>query len=212
MSKSQVIITGFDPVGPFAGLLLPFQFLKRQNETRFKQEWHLTITQYLQLMREFVGPRQQRGSIQMGAAGSMSVVGGVFGLVVVNAHAFESLATSGTALSGVEFQTNGEMYETQDPGADVQQDGEWWSAEPITGIGNINEVRALSSGKVGTWSNAAASDDAWITINSAREWNVTKGAPVGSKSASATFEVGPDGVESADDSATISCLADFDDS
>jgi hypothetical protein len=43
---SRTIITGFDPAGPIAGMLLPPAFIKRQKETRFKQEWRMSLQQY----------------------------------------------------------------------------------------------------------------------------------------------------------------------
>lgn len=198
--SSQVIITGFDPEGPFANLLLPKRFRDYQRGTRFKQAWKLTAAQYMRMLK---GPRRQRGIIMAtpvyGAAAPS-------GFVVVNTHSF-SATTNGPCTSGVRFDQNGEMYEIDSVTGNVQQNGEWWSDEPETDIGDDYEVRALSAGKTGTWSNAAAADDVWITMNVAqRLWDVD--APTDTnKLCTATFEVGPDGVESADDSAAITCNA-----
>ncbi len=199
MSKSQLIITGFDPAGPFAGLLLPPRFRKRQSETRFKQEWRLTLEQYYTLMREFVGPKRQRGSIQMGAAGAMAAggSGAPSGSVVLTNHTdsyFGIQPDTGTA--GFSFLNNGELRRI----VDANPSGEWWSDEPETSIGNSYEVRALSAGKSGTWTNSGAADNIWTTMTATRTWSITSS---GFKNTSAVFEVGLDGAESALDSATL---------
>jgi hypothetical protein len=213
---SQLIITGFDPNGPFGGLILPPSMRKRQRETRFVQEWKLTMQQYVALMNPFKGPRRQRGNFAMFPAGTTAGKHVVpAGNVVLNAHTgagqFEDTTPSGTAGCAASFETDGTLWERNDIEIDVEQSGEWWDNEPVTGVGDFYEVRALSTGKTGTWSSQAASDDTWITITSTRQWKVTKGSPNGSKTTTATFEVGPDGVESADDSAAITCRAEYND-
>ena len=205
--SSQTIITGFDPKGPFAGMILPPAFRKRQKETRFKQEWRLTIAQYLALMRVFKGPRKQRGSFYAGVIATSPKPSGVAS-VVLNAHFFNSDGFSGTITSGVEFQNDGELYEIDSEFGNVQQNGEWWSNEPQASIGNSYEARHLSSGKTGTYSSEAAAANVWITLTSNRQWNVQRSAS-GTKSCTATFEVGLDGVESALDSAIITVAANF---
>ncbi len=197
---NQVIVTSFDPEGPFASLLIPPALRRRQRDTRFKQEWKLTVAQYMRMLK---GPKRQRGII---IATQAFADAPPVGFVVVNTHNFTA-TTNGPCTSGVRFDNNGEMYEIDSVSGNVQQDGEWWSEEPETSIGNSYEVRALSAGKVGTWSSSAAADNVWITMDGAqRIWDVD--APTDTnKLASATFEVGPDGVESADDSAAIQCNA-----
>lgn len=212
MAKSRIQIVGFDPSGPFAGLLLPRRLVQRQKETRFRQEWRLTLRQYVALMREFVGPARQRGSIILASFGSTSGGGVPAGNVVLSTHFFDAFAPLGTALSGVQFQNDGDLLERQDPGVDAVSAGEWWDNQPVSGVGDFFDVRALSSGKVGTWSVAAASDNIWTAITSNREWNVQRGAPTGVKTTTATFEVGPTGEATADDAAAITCSAEFDNS
>ena len=195
MNKSQTIITGFDPEGPFAGLFIPPCLIKRQRETRFKQEWRLTLDQYAALMRGFVGPKRQRGSIIISTIGVQQ--GGPSGNVVLTAHTdayFGLQPDTGTA--GFSFQNDGGLDRIEESNII----GEWWSNQPQANIGNSYEVRALSAGKTGTWSAAAASDNIWTTITGIKTWSITSS---GFKDTSATFEVGLDGVESALDSATL---------
>ena len=215
MNKALTTIEDFDPSGPFAGLILPPRFRKRQSETRFKQHWKLTAAQYLTLMREGYElhckkwlplPRYQRGSIIMAGFGVPAAVGP--GNVVLNAHFFNSDGFSGTITSGVEFQNDGELYEIDSEFGNVQQNGEWWSNEPQTSIGSSYEARHLSSGKTGTYTVEAAAANVWITLNINRQWNVQRSAS-GTKSCTAVFEVGLDGVESALDSAIITVAANF---
>jgi hypothetical protein len=107
---------------------------------------------------------------------------------------------------GVMFATDGEMWEINSATSNLQIQSQWWTREPVTGIGSSYEVRALSTGKVGAWDTSPGADDTWFTISSDREWNVTQSI-VGDNNAAATFEVGEDGVESALDSAVIDCTA-----
>ena len=199
---SHLIIRDFDPAGLFAGLILPPMFLKRCAETRFKQEWKLTLSQYTAMMHK--GPKRQRGSIRLALAAT-AVTGGA---VVVNTRFFAFNNVSGEHSDRVRFKTDGETTEVEDTTEIGGAGGEWWSAEPVTGIGSSHEVRALAAGKVGTWTTSAAADDTWITMNANREWLVTATGPT-PKTTSATFEVGKDGVESAEDSATIQCAVTF---
>lgn len=209
ITKAQTIVTGLDPNGVFAGLWLPPIFRKRQKKTRFRQEWQLTLEQYLAMMRGRPIPpkRKQRGSIILSTCGVVSGGGGGDS-VVVNVHFFANAQASGTHTSAVRLKTNGELTGVTDGAEDGGAGGEWWSAEPVASIGDSYEVRALSSGKTGTWSTAAAADDIWVTMTANREWEVSATNPTG-KTTSAVFEVGPDGVESADDSALISCAVTF---
>jgi hypothetical protein len=213
---SQVIITGFDPNGPFGGMILPPSMRKRQSETRFKQEWRLTLAQYVAMMRPFKGPKFQLGMLSGGSVKRSGAVSGPpAGNVVLNAHTgagqFEDPGAPVTTGCAASFENDGQLWERLDVAVDQEQAGEWFDNEPISGVGDFYEVRSLSTGKTGTWSSQAASDDTWITITSTRQWKVIKAAPNGSKTCTATFEVGPDGVESADDSAVITCRAEYND-
>lgn len=80
--------------------------------------------------------------------------------------------------------------------------GEWWSNEPQPSIGSSYDVRALSTGKTGTWSVSAAADDTWIQISSDREWWVVVAAKLSpaNKRCKATFEIRKTGTGSALDS------------
>jgi hypothetical protein len=202
--SSQTIIEGFDPLGPIASLILPPRFRKRQSETRFKQEWKLTVAQYLVMMREFKGPKRQQGVVC--AAG---IFGG--GVVVLTNHSVTDVDVGASATSGVRFVTDGTLEEREGGSyfAVAGSSGEWWSEEPISGIGSTHEVRALSAGKTGTWSASGAADNVWATLSSNREWNVFEDGG-GINTASATFELGNDGAESADDSAVLTCTANND--
>ena len=200
--SNKTIITGFDPEGIFGEMILPLRFRKRQKETRFKQEWRLTLAQYAAMMREFKGPRKQRGIIAACAAF------GAGGSVVLTTQSYSADGFSpGTVISGVRFDTDGTMVEIDSETGNVDETGEWWSDEPQASIGDGYEVQALSSGKTGTWSTSAAADDTWITITANRQWDVQESGAFSAKSCTATFEIGLDGVESALDSAAITCVA-----
>lgn len=216
MSKTQTIITRFDSSGIFAGLILPSRFRKRQSETRFKQCWNITYAEYFLLMRKRYSltlkrwvstPRYQRGSIQIGASGAMAAAGVVAsGNVVLTAHNFLAI-TNGPCTSGVRFETDGQLFEINSVTGEVEQDGEWWSDEPAVSIGSSYAVRYLTAGRVGTWTFEAASADNWVTMTPNRIWSVDSPLDT-SKTASATFEVGPQPSGPADDSAVIECIAD----
>lgn len=208
MSSSRVVVTGFDPAGSFADLLLPVRFLRRQAETRFKQEWRLSKGQYLAMMREFIGPRRQRGNLAMLNA----VLGDAGGVVVLTAQTFGDFAASGTATATIRFEDDGELRGIREKLSDFDFTGEWWSDEDEAGIGNSYAARHLAAGKTGTYSTEAATADNWITISATRDWSVQRGTPIGSKQCVATFEVGPQPSGPADDSAVIDITADFDDS
>ena len=149
----------------------------------------------------------QRGNFSMFPAGTISA-SSAGGEVVVNVRFYTNNEVAGTHQCRVRFKSDGETTQVDDTTEQGGAGGEWWSLEPVTGIGSSYEVRALSSGKVGTWSGTAAADNTWITINIDRTWHVESTAPT-TKTTSATFEVGPDGVESADDSATIQCSVSY---
>lgn len=202
--SSRVIISGFDPAGPFAGLLLPPRFRKRQAETRFKQNWKMTALQYWTLMREFVGPEHQRGSIIM-AAITPSASGS--GVVVLTNHSFLAFALDpADATAAVRFDANGTLSRGRNGSFDSPFNGQWWNKEPDTGIGSNFAVRALSGG-TGTWTVAAAADDAWIAMGGNREWNVFQDGN-GTNTAIRTFEVGSEPTGPADDAASMTVSAE----
>jgi hypothetical protein len=210
MAKSQLIISDFDPAGAFAELILPPAFRQRQKETRFKQEWKVTIPQYIQLMREFVGlPKRQRGIIQMMGGGMM--VGGAEAFVQLTAHSVSEFRdTAGVADAWFEFQNDGELWGMRNISADAQYPGQWWSDEPETLIGDDYAVRHLSSGKTGTYNLfEAAVADTWITATATRSWGIRRSIQ-GVKTTVATFEVGPQPTGPADDSAVLTTIAELD--
>lgn len=195
---NTVSVHGYDPEGPFADLLLPPRFRARVKETRFKQRWTLTFAQYAQMMREFKGPKHQRGNLRL----LMRVLGGAGDMVVLTNHTDTDLVFSGTAIAGFRFSGGGTLLLVDD----ADPPGEWWSAGFTPAIGDDYEVRALSAGKVGTWTNSGAADNTWVTMTAERRWDVEQSS-IGTKTTSATFEVGLDGVESALDSATLTAVA-----
>lgn len=195
---SRAIITGFDPEGPFAGLLLPPAFRER---TRFRKEWVLTLEQYVAAMlgKPIPSRRKQRGSIMLTLLGQP---GG--GQVVLSARTdSEFVISPSTATAGFNFRSTGVLGRI----AQSNINGEWWNQSPQTGIGSLYDVRALSSGKVGTWDVSAAADNTWIQIGSTRTWSITQSG-IGTRTTSATFEVGPTGAATADDSATLTASAE----
>ena len=132
------------------------------------------------------------------------------GQVVLNAHTVADTGFGANARAAISFRSDGLLRGERDnaPG-NVDYNGEWWSLEPETGIGSSYEGRHLSTGKTGTYSNEAAAADTWITFNLIREWDVVQ-TTTGTKFCTATFEVGADGAESADDSAVITVTANKD--
>lgn len=117
----------------------------------------------------------------------LKAAGVFFGLLWTGVNV-SSIRVGATATSGFRFNTDGTISENDD-GA-YSQVGTWYKGAPRSGIGTGFEVRALSAGKVGTWSSSAAADDVWTTITVGREWNVQQASP-GVKTTSATFEIRP---------------------
>lgn len=199
MGRVRITVGGLDPAGIFAGMIWPQRFRDRCKETRFKQEWVLTLAQYAAMMLELRGPQRQRGNLNL-LYGLLTSSGQV---VLTNHTDQDFVLDPANALAGFTFAVDGTLERIDDP--DIS--GEWWSDEPETGIGSSHEVRALSAGKVGTWSASAAADDVWITISLGRTWSVSQ-TVVGIKTTSATFEAGLDGVETALDSAVLTAVAE----
>ena len=210
MGKAYTLIEDFDPHGPFGVLLLPPRFRKRIKETRFIQRWKLTIPQYLQMMREFRGPKRQRGIIC--AVGVYPTL--VSGAVNLSNHTgvgrfHDERFSAGTAESGVSFENDGQMWERNDHSSDTQYNAEWWDDEPTTDIGDSYSVRALSAGKTGSWTESANSDDVWSILTSTKNWRRNR-TTNGSSTVTATFEVGPQPTGPADASASIEVRATID--
>ncbi len=212
---SRVIATGFDPAGPFGYLILPARFRQRCKETRFKQEWKLTWEQYIHLMRGWAGlpgRYHQRGSVSAFAYGTVAAAAPPAGgaVVMTDGTWTKTLAGQNTN-AGVTFQPDGGTDELGPLIDDrtAHQAGEWWSDEPEADIGSSYDVRALSVGKTGTWSSAAAADDTWIQISAERIWrNVVAGkASPTSKQTIATFEIRDTGSGGALDSAVYNVTA-----
>lgn len=202
-ARSQIIITGFDSAGLFAGLVLPARFRKRQAETRFKQEWKLTWQQYLIMMREFINPEYQRGSIILATAAPAGIHGGV----LITNHTITAISfTPANATAGVRWDTDGQISRNRNTVYDNPFSNQWWSNEPVTGIGSSYAVRALSGGS-GTWTVAAAVDNTWITMSANREWNVLQ-TVIGIKTTTRVFEVGPQPTGPVHDSGSITCTAE----
>ena len=217
-----------DPRGLFAALTMPPAFYKRVNETRFKQEWRLSMFQYwclkrgwsgfgdpwtffrmyLALMKPFKGPKRQRGTFHMFPAGSTALLNA--GQVVMSGTKLivDQRFTAGTADARISFENDGELKGVKLNGTDLDYTGEWWSAEPEIGIGSSYAARYLSGGS-GVWDTSAAGANSWITISGTRQWGVTR-TNTGSESANATFEVGPTPSGPADDSAPVTCTAIID--
>ena len=217
-----------DPRGLFAALTMPPAFYKRVNETRFKQEWRLSMFQYwclkrgwsgfgdpwtffrmyLALMKPFKGPKRQRGTFHMFPAGSTAVLnaGGVVfsGPKLIS----DSRFTLGLADARIQFETDGELRGIKLNQTDIDYTGEWWSAEPEIGIGSSYAARYISGGS-GTWTTSAAAVNTWATISTTRQWGHSRSTN-GTSSANATFEVGPTPSGPADDSAGVTCSATVD--
>jgi len=184
-------LSKFDPHGPF-GIMLPpsvGEAVRKMDTGRFKS------------------PKYQRGNLNMLWAIFNDGDGAI---VVMTNNTLSETSGSGTTYCGIRWNSDGSC-DRRGPGSTAYSQthvGEWWSAEPDTGIGAGYQVRALSAGKTGTWSTAAASDNAWISITSDRLWGVQFSSKFGgSKTCSATFEIGVLAAGSADDSAVISCTA-----
>ncbi len=208
MNKSLVIATGFDPEGPFAGLLLPPAFLARQRETRFKQEWRLPRAIYHLAMGH---PHYQRGSIGH-ASSVVSAAAPPAGTVFLTGHTVSDFSIGpGASDARIVFYNNGQLEADRLGIGNVFFSGQWWTDEIEASIGDSYEARHLSSGKTGIYDVEAAVADAWITLTSNRSWGVIQSSN-GTDTCTATFEVGLDGVESALDSAAITTTALFDDS
>lgn len=226
MASKSIINRDSDPAGLIARLTMPPAFYKRVNETRFKQEWELTHFQYLCLklgwdgegdpyhwmMSVFKGPKFQRGMLSGGSVRRAAWTAGPAGNVSINAHNIvDQKFSSGQTDAKIEWQTDGQLWFFRQVGSDGEYNGEWWTNEPETSIGSSYECRHISTGKIGTYnSGEAAVANTWITISAARQWGVQRNVN-GSKSCTATFEVGDDGAESADDSAviTVTAILDF---
>ena len=136
-------------------------------------------------------------------AGALLAAAVLIGLRWLGANIM-TVRVGATATAGFRFNTDGTISKNDD--GVYTFFGYWHTTK--SGIGSSYQVRALSAGKVGTWSNSGGADDAWTTINVSREWNVVQATP-GTKLASATFEFRPVGGSSATRSATGQASAEY---
>ena len=227
MIKSKMEVLSIDPNGLFAKFLYPKAFSTRLNETRFKQNWKLSKFEYACLMRNwngegnplqwvaqymknFVGPRYQRGSVSafVQAAAAQQGAGGGESVVLTN-HTFSSSDPSNLVTSRAAFLSTGVLSHTDDGTPTAVQAGEWNDAEP-SGTGADFEVRYTSASKTGdAYTTPAAAGDTWIRIDADRSWGhriIAKGSP-DTLSSTALFELGDYLASSADDSATLTITA-----
>jgi hypothetical protein len=160
----------------------------------------------------FKGPKFQRGMLSGMGVKRAAWAAGDPGNVTISAHTLaDNKFSAGTVDARIEWQTDGQLWAFRQQQSDFEYDGEWWSNEPETSIGDDYECRHLSSGKTGAYNaTESAVADTWITITAARVWGVTRSI-TGTTSCEATFEVGDDGAESADDSAIFTMSATIDD-
>ena len=117
---------------------------------------------------------------------SLLVAGGlgVITLTAVNAAYLD--AGPGPYTVGIRWRSDGSITVIQGPSEPQANPRQWWSDEPVTGIGALHEIRALSAGAVGSWDTAAAADDTWISIASNRLWSFSDTV---SRTVSRTFEI-----------------------
>jgi len=167
-ARSQAIFTDFDPNGLLAGWVLPARFRKRQAETRFKQEWKLTYRQYLMMMREFINPEYQRGSIILATAGIafdlgvVTVTGATItqtltGSVGLRVNAGASAGVAGTTDSR---KGTGPTYAQINPG-----NGDWIRPEGAQNRRTFHvKLLITESNMFGDTMNA------FITLDQDREW------------------------------------------
>ena len=202
---TRLSIEGLDPNGVFAEWGFPERFRQRVGETRFKQEWKMSIAQYVAMMREFKGPRKQRGIICAAAIGY-----GGDRVILTNHSLSQTNLGPNLVTSGPAFETNGTLNEIGPEATTFTavQAREWWSAEPETSIGSNYDVQRLSSGATGAYSTTLTADT-WYQISEQRVWRVTviaKNNP-SVASGSSTFEIRATGTGSALDSAVITAQA-----
>jgi hypothetical protein len=126
--------------------------------------------------------------------------GGAFAQLTSKTHnAFASAPSVPT--SAITIGSDGQ-YSRQINGVSADTSGEWWSAAPITGIGNLYEVRFTEiTGTVSTGTTGV-----FLALSSDRIWSVTR-TTLGSKSCTGTLEIRPTG-GAVVASATITLLAD----
>lgn len=113
--RSEIIISNFDPQGPFAGLVLPKWVLDvvRYNDThRFK-------------VREWKGPRFQRGSVGVSVFANAAQQGAGGGAVELTNHTLSSFDFGALVTCRVVFQSDGTLVHDDDGTLTDVQAGEW---------------------------------------------------------------------------------------
>lgn len=128
------------------------------------------------------------------------------GFITISGEVVSVTGPAGSIVAGIRFNTDGSIDKRENSVYTQVDPGEYWSNEPETGIGSNYDVRALSAGKTGTWSQAAEIDDTWIQISANREWVVLR-FTAGTKQCIATFEMRNTGSGSALDDAVYDCTA-----
>ena len=180
----------FEPNGVFARMLLPARFMQRCKETRFKQEWKLLPAQYIQLMKEFRGPKYQQGSVSAFPYGVIG--GGPSGPIVqLSANGVDMFNDGGAVYGGWKFTSNGTLQK-HGPFSSSYTDvnGEWWSDEPDTGVGS--NYQAGYTGLTGdNWTLSASAEDTFANISIDLLWRISVSSLFSptTRSNSATFRV-----------------------
>lgn len=134
-----------------------------------------------------------------------AIINNFFRVLFAITGSFAAGDVTGPVTSGLIFNRDGSVDWNND--GSITARGSWWTGEPETEIGDDFEVRALSAGKVGTWTAAAAADDTWVDMSTARTWSVTR-AGVGLKTTTATFEIRRASAGSALDSRSFTVSAE----
>lgn len=119
------------------------------------------------------------------------------GVIQVTSPVAASHTVSGAITSaGIVFQTDGGLDEVGPGAADftAHNSGEYWSAEPASGIGASYDVRCASISS-GSWDFAAAATGTWVNMGTQRLWRiqVTAMESPASQSITASFEIRPAG-------------------
>lgn len=197
---ARTIITGFDPLGSIAEMLVPHELLHRQAQTRFIQRWSMTAYQYLMLMQQPSRPWKQRGII-IATPIFASAAGGS---VVITNEGISYTNFGNLVAAGIAFQLDGSLDDIGPGFLDRTQihSGEWWTLEPEAGIGNSYDVRNTNANPFDV---AAAAQNVWIQISEERQWRiqVTAHESPATQSATMSAEIRDTGSGSALDTANF---------
>lgn len=215
MKARSIVTRDSDPSGLIARLTMPPAFYKRVNETRFKQRWKMPKIVYECLALGWTGEGDWRRFLQfmLSGTGARRYARTNLGEVILTTHSIIDVSASFSG-STITFNTDGLLSGVALNGDPQFPEfpGEWWSEEPVTGIGSSYAVRYLSSGLIGDFFGSAAAADTWITISANRSWSERRTLAddgIGVSIVQATFEVGPQPSGPADDSALIGLRCDI---